>query len=290
MEITEYKFTDRMKKVVQETEVIVQKYQHGIISPLHLFLGLINEKSGVCGELFLYVSENNKLRNLEELLEDIDNTVQKEHVGCSSFQLPLSITTYNLLENAEKRRNHYKQRFINEGHVFQAIFADKSNIVYQIFSENELIEMKNIVCTSRDLVVKLQEYNYSKIIIEHHSIQKATRKDQDELLEFIEKEFGSGWVESIKHGFIQNDIPIYLAKHQDKIQGFACYDVYNKQKGVFGPMGIAGNQREKGIGKALLHSCLYEMKMKGYYYAIIGEAGPIEFYEKNCGAILIPCN
>jgi hypothetical protein len=28
----------------------------------------------------------------------------------------------------------------------------------------------------------------------------------------------------------------------------------------------------------------------GYYYAIIGEAGPIELYEKNCGAILIPCN
>jgi N-acetylglutamate synthase-like GNAT family acetyltransferase len=286
VEITEYKFTDRMLRVIKETETIAQK-NHGIVTPLHLFLGLIFEKSGVCGELFLSVAKNNKLRDLEERLEDI-GTAQIEHIVCSSFLFPVSTSTYNLLENAEKRRIHYKQRFINEGHIFQAIFADKSNIVHQIFSENELTEMKNIVCISRDLVVKMQEYNYSRKTIEYYSIQKATSDDQDGLLEFIKVEFGNGWLDSIKNGFSQTDIPIYLAKHNNQIEGFACYDVYNNQKGVFGPMGIASNQREKGIGKALLHNCLHDMKMKGYYYAIIGEAGPIEFYEKNCGAILIP--
>lgn len=30
------------------------------------------------------------------------------------------------------------------------------------------------------------------------------------------------------------------------------------------------------------------MKGKGYEYTIIGEAGPLEFYEKSCNAVIIP--
>ncbi|WP_425454571.1 hypothetical protein [Gracilibacillus dipsosauri] len=40
--------------------------------------------------------------------------------------------------------------------------------------------------------------------------------------------------------------------------------------------------------EALLHYCLKEMKEAGYEYAIIGQAGPIEFYEKACQARVIP--
>jgi N-acetylglutamate synthase-like GNAT family acetyltransferase len=288
VESVKLKFTDRMVRAMKETESLVEKQHHGIVTPLHLFLGLIYERSGVCGELFMLVSRNNKLSDLEEQLERDIYTSKTEHLECFPFHLPVTISTYNLLENAEKRRIYYKQRFINEGHCFQSLFADKSSTIYQVFSEKEISEMKNIVCTSRDLVVKLQEYNYLNITIRNRSIQKATINDQDELLEFIKKEFGNGWLDSIKNGFLQNDVPIYLAKYENKIEGFACYDVYNNQKGVFGPMGIAMDLRENGIGKALLHSCLHDMNMKGYYYAVIGEAGPIEFYEKNCGAILIP--
>jgi hypothetical protein len=38
----------------------------------------------------------------------------------------------------------------------------------------------------------------------------------------------------------------------------------------------------------LLLSCLLEMKLKGYGYAIIGWIGPQEFYEKTVGAVVIP--
>jgi hypothetical protein len=31
-----------------------------------------------------------------------------------------------------------------------------------------------------------------------------------------------------------------------------------------------------------------EMKLKGYGYAIIGSVGPVSFYEKCCGATIIP--
>jgi len=50
------------------------------------------------------------------------------------------------------------------------------------------------------------------------------------------------------------------------------------------------SNRTKGIGYELLHHCLKDMKEIGYEYAIIGGAGPIEFYEKACNAVVIPAN
>ena len=35
-------------------------------------------------------------------------------------------------------------------------------------------------------------------------------------------------------------------------------------------------------------ACLVEMKLKGYGYCIIGSVGPTSFYEKCCGATIIP--
>ena len=54
------------------------------------------------------------------------------------------------------------------------------------------------------------------------------------------------------------------------------------------PMGVAKSNRVKGIGYSLLHHCLKDMHEMGYEYAIIGGAGPIEFYEQACQAVVIP--
>ncbi len=43
-----------------------------------------------------------------------------------------------------------------------------------------------------------------------------------------------------------------------------------------------------GLGTALLLLCLESMRELGYAYAVIGGVGPIEFYEKVCGAFVIP--
>ena len=44
----------------------------------------------------------------------------------------------------------------------------------------------------------------------------------------------------------------------------------------------------KGIGKALLLASLWALREMGYVYAIIGAAGPVRFYQKTVGAIIIP--
>jgi predicted N-acetyltransferase YhbS len=46
-------------------------------------------------------------------------------------------------------------------------------------------------------------------------------------------------------------------------------------------------RRGQGIGKALFLSCLHAMAANGYAYAIIGSAGPADFYAKTVGAVEI---
>jgi GNAT superfamily N-acetyltransferase len=46
--------------------------------------------------------------------------------------------------------------------------------------------------------------------------------------------------------------------------------------------------RRKGIGKVLLFESLSALRELGYVYAIIGAAGPVRFYQKTVGAIIIP--
>jgi GNAT superfamily N-acetyltransferase len=67
--------------------------------------------------------------------------------------------------------------------------------------------------------------------------------------------------------------------------GFACYDVV--AKGVFGPIGVREDCRNTGIGKALLLTCLHQMAAERYAYAIIGWAGPSEWYARMVGATII---
>ena len=44
----------------------------------------------------------------------------------------------------------------------------------------------------------------------------------------------------------------------------------------------------KGVGRALLLASLWALRELGYVYAIIGAAGPVRFYQKTVGAIIIP--
>ena len=46
-------------------------------------------------------------------------------------------------------------------------------------------------------------------------------------------------------------------------------------------------RRRQGIGRALLLACLHGMWEEGYGYGIIGSAGPVDFYKKTVGAIVI---
>ena len=103
---------------------------------------------------------------------------------------------------------------------------------------------------------------------------------------FIETNFSLAWADEVSVGFANKPVSIFIATSDNKINGFAGYEC--TRRSFFGPMGVAEKMRSRGIGNALLLASLWGLRELGYVYGIIGGAGPVEFYEKSVGAIVIP--
>ena len=107
--------------------------------------------------------------------------------------------------------------------------------------------------------------------------------------DWIRENFSERWAGEAENAFFNNSKTLYIAlretEHGSEMLGFACWDA--TVKGFFGPTGVKESERGKGIGRALLLSCLHGMFNDGYAYGIIGSPGPFEFYEKVCEAVTI---
>jgi GNAT superfamily N-acetyltransferase len=103
---------------------------------------------------------------------------------------------------------------------------------------------------------------------------------------FVESYFSVAWADEISVGFAGKPVTVYLAVVEREIVGFAGHEC--TRRAFFGPTGVIENMQGRGIGKALLIASLWGLRELGYVYAIIGRAGPVKFYEKTVGAIVIP--
>jgi len=105
------------------------------------------------------------------------------------------------------------------------------------------------------------------------------------LLDWVREHFSPAWGFECEAAFAHVPPSCFIAVQDDTLIGFACHDC--TRRNFFGPTGVAENERGKGVGLALLLSCLYAMRDDGYAYAVIGGVGPAEYYSKNVGAALI---
>jgi len=118
------------------------------------------------------------------------------------------------------------------------------------------------------------------------TVRRPNPWEQTVLREFIEAHFSKGWADETSVAFSRQPVTCFVALHEEEIVGFAAYEC--TRKGYFGPTGVAEEYRGKGIGKALLLASLYGLQDLGYTYAVIGGAGPVGFYRKAVGAMVIP--
>jgi predicted GNAT family acetyltransferase len=118
-------------------------------------------------------------------------------------------------------------------------------------------------------------------------VRRLDAWDRGALRRFVAKHFGDNWASEADFAF-GNGHPItgFVAVKDGDIAGFAVYE--SSRRGFFGPTGVREDLRGSGAGAALLYRCLESMREMGYAYAIIGGVGPAEFYEKVCGASIIP--
>jgi GNAT superfamily N-acetyltransferase len=142
-----------------------------------------------------------------------------------------------------------------------------------------------------DMLVKL--YNLPEawppvfnIVAPEIKIRKPMGSEKSLIVAWVRENFGESWGSEMDITFSRSPVSCYIAQQHQTMVGFACYDA--AALGYFGPTGVVEAFRRNGIGKALLLACLVEMKIKGYGYAIIGWAGPQEFYAKAVGAMAIP--
>lgn len=126
----------------------------------------------------------------------------------------------------------------------------------------------------------------SKLESEGIIIRHARPWEQDDLGEFIMMNFDRGWVNETSIGFANKPISIMIALENDKIIGFAGYEV--TARAFFGPTGVDEAYRGRGIGKALLYESLAGLRNMGYVYGFIGSPGPVDFYFKAVKGMLLP--
>ncbi|MDG5471273.1 GNAT family N-acetyltransferase [Jeotgalibacillus sp. ET6] len=279
------KYTERSLRIINNAEKVAGQTTE-IVLPIHLLMGALLERTGVCAELLI---------NFPTLYESLYNQINKkgygvreERMNYSPFTTVISNSTKQVLMSAQKRMERFKQVYVNEGLIINALFELNDPLTTSITRGLDIKRILEIASYPRDLIVPLKDYSLPEIKNRGFIVRRAESKDFVSLKNFVYKEYGDGWIISIENGISKGKIPIYIAEKDGEILGFACFDVVRNKKGIFGPMGTSITNRIQGIGNALLHYCLKEMKEFGYEYAIIGEAGPIEFYEKTCNAVIIP--
>lgn len=137
-----------------------------------------------------------------------------------------------------------------------------------------------------DLLVNLLKLpSLDRLNDEDVNIRRAQPFEITPVREFIKQNFSVAWADEISVGFANKPVTVVIATRDGRVTGFAGYEC--TRKAFFGPTGVAESERGSGIGTALLIASLWGLRELGYVYGIIGGAGPVEFYERAVGAIVI---
>jgi GNAT superfamily N-acetyltransferase len=137
-----------------------------------------------------------------------------------------------------------------------------------------------------DVLVKLYELRATPTDIMGVELRRPMPHEKGIVAGWIARTFSEGWADEFECSFKSFPATSWIAVRNDNLVGFACYDV--TCRGFFGPTGVLESERGRGIGKELLLRSMFSLREMGYAYAIIGCAGPVDFYVKTLGAIPIP--
>ena len=140
------------------------------------------------------------------------------------------------------------------------------------------------------MLVRLYDLPESATLVERLradgvDVRRALAPEKHVVVAWVREQFGEGWASECEVSFARLPIACFRAQRGQVVLGFACYD--STAKAFFGPTGVLEQERKHGIGTALLLVTLQAMAAEGYAYAIIGGAGPADFYANAVGAVPI---
>lgn len=142
-----------------------------------------------------------------------------------------------------------------------------------------------------DMLVKLYDLpdlapSLERMRAEGVDVRRGLAPEKHLVTAWVGEAFSPHWVSECEIAFARQPVSCFVAVEDNRPIGFACYDT--TRRGVFGPTGVDEAARGRGVGVALLLLCLHDMFAQGYAYAVIGSAGPQDFYTRFAGATPIP--
>ncbi len=141
-----------------------------------------------------------------------------------------------------------------------------------------------------DLLVRLYDLpdfeSEARVAAHGVVVRRAIAPEAHVVIGWVRQHFHDVWASEVTRAFTQTPISVWIAVDGNSLLGFACYD--STARGFFGPTGVDEAQRGKGIGEALLIATLRSMREVGYGYAVIGDPGPVAFYQRRLDALEIP--
>lgn len=117
------------------------------------------------------------------------------------------------------------------------------------------------------------------------ALRRANTFELTPVCDFIRAHFTPGWADEVAATFARQPVSLVIAVEDKTLLGFAAFE--STRKAFFGPTGVDPAHRGRGIGRALLIESLWGLHDLGYAYGIIGAAGPVGFYQKAVGAVVI---
>lgn len=141
-----------------------------------------------------------------------------------------------------------------------------------------------------DLLVKLYEIEADTglrqaLAAEGIIVRRALAPELEAVRLWVQERFSARWACEAQIAMTRDPGACLIAVHDGRMLGFACYDA--AALGMFGPIGVDPAMRAKGVGRGLLLETLLAMRARGYAYAVVGGAGPQDFYIRTVGAIPI---
>lgn len=292
MVIENINFTPKAFELIKYADDIAKKNNFNAIHPVHLFLGALKINSEVNNELkaIIAVDETSIESNLNSSILEKVSREYAQIKDKNSSTIKISLLTKDIFFEAKRTSELYEEHgqiFVNDGHILRAVLNSDDGITQQCLSNLDKDLVMSIIASPRDMIVNLND-EFIINCTEDISIRKVRDKDKDAVREFVLKYFYERWAKTIDYGLGLEDIPIYIALRDNNIVGFAGYNISKQRKGYFGPLGVLKAYRDRKVGQALLNACLVDMKQLGFETCIIGNASSIDFYEKACGARIIP--
>jgi len=116
-------------------------------------------------------------------------------------------------------------------------------------------------------------------------IRRGLALEKTRVAAWVRRTFGEEWASECEVAFCNHPVSCFIAVRDKEVVGFSCYDA--TYRNFLGPIGVEEGVRGRGVGKTLLLACLHNMAAQGFAYAIVGGAGPTEFYSRTVGAVEI---